>query len=276
MYKLVAIDLDGTLLDDSKKISIENISMLQKLMEKNIEVVIATGRRYWSARELTEIIKRHMIILANNGNIVRHSKNDEIISAKYLNMDDFKIVVGEGKKRDLHPIIHVDGYEEGYDIIIELDRDDKRYYNFLRNGKRLKRIENYLDIMDENVLAVVYPGYREKIRSFYSYINKEYPNIYNSHVMENMTNTEVLLEVMNPKGSKWKSLIEYANEHGIRSEEIITIGDDNNDIEMIENSGLGIAMKNANSTVKSKANIITEKDNNDSGVAFELKRVLDV
>ncbi len=276
MYKLVAIDLDGTLLNDDKKISLENINMVQRLMDKDIEVVIATGRRYWSARDLTKIIERHMTILANNGNIVRHSKNDKVLSAKYLNLQDFRTIVGEGRKRDLYPIIHVDGYEEGYDIVIELDRKDEKYYNFIKSENRLKRVDNYLDIINDYILAVVYPGAKEEISNFYSHINEKFPNIYNAHIMENMTNTEVLLEVMHPMGTKWNSLKEYADEYNIKTEEIITIGDDNNDFEMIKESGLGIAMRNANPSVKSVANIVTEKDNNDSGVAFELKRVLNV
>lgn len=81
---------------------------------------------------------------------------------------------------------------------------------------------------------------------------------------------------MNPLGCKWQSLQEYAKERGIREGEIIAIGDDNNDTPMIKNAGLGIAMKNASKDVKSVADIITEKDNNDSGVAFELKRVLNL
>ncbi len=74
MYKLIAIDLDGTLLDDHKEISKENIQLINKLIERDYEVVIATGRRYWSAKELTKTINKPLVILANNGSIVRETK----------------------------------------------------------------------------------------------------------------------------------------------------------------------------------------------------------
>lgn len=99
---------------------------------------------------------------------------------------------------------------------------------------------------------------------------------YNSHVMENIQVTEALLEIMNPLGCKWLSLQEYAKQKGIKDSEIIAIGDDNNDIQMIKNAGCGIAMKNASEQVKKVADIITEKDNNESGLAFELRRVLKI
>ena len=81
---------------------------------------------------------------------------------------------------------------------------------------------------------------------------------------------------MNPLGCKWLSLSEYAKEKDIAKEEIITIGDDNNDAEMIKNAGCGIAMKNASEGVKQVADIITEKDNNESGLSFELRKILDL
>ena len=67
MYKLIAIDLDGTLLDDKKEISKENVDLIKELIEKGYEVVIATGRRYWSAKELTKNIDKPLTILANKG-----------------------------------------------------------------------------------------------------------------------------------------------------------------------------------------------------------------
>lgn len=276
LYKLIAIDLDGTLLNDDKEISIENINILQELIERGYEVVIATGRRYWSAKDLTKVINRDMTILANNGNIVRNSSNDEVLNAKYIGLDDFRTIMKEGKERNLYPIIHVDGYEEGYDIIVELENENENYFNFLNGEKRVKQIKNYLEIVDHKILAVVYAGFKSQLNSFHIDINKKYPNIYNTHVMENITVAEALLEIMNPLGTKWHSLQDYANSKGIKPKEIITIGDDNNDIGMIKNAGLGIAMKNASLSVKSVSDIITKKDNNESGVAFELKRVLDV
>ena len=79
---------------------------------------------------------------------------------------------------------------------------------------------------------------------------------------------------MNPLGCKWQGLQEYAKGRGFREEEIIAIGDDNNDISMVKNAGLGIAMKNASKNVKSVADIVTERNNNESGVGFELQKIL--
>ncbi|NMB08380.1 MAG: Cof-type HAD-IIB family hydrolase [Tissierellia bacterium] len=275
MYKLIAIDLDGTLLDDHKEISKENIQLINKLIERDYEVVIATGRRYWSAKELTKTINKPLVILANNGSIVRETKKDRILFEKHLNIEDFRTVVGSGKERNLHPIIHVDNYENGYDLIVEMDIENQAYGNYFnKDEKRYKKVQSYLEIEDEKVLAVVYLGSKADMKDFYLDINKNYPNKYNVHIVENIRAAEALLEIMNPLVCKWQSLQEYARERGIKESEIIAIGDDNNDFPMIKNASLGIAMKNASKNVKSVADIITEKDNNKSGVAFELKKIL--
>ncbi|MBU5257008.1 HAD family hydrolase [Tissierella praeacuta] len=273
MYKLIAIDLDGTLLDDNKAIPQENLDIINQLIKRNYEIVIATGRRYWSAKELTKEIDGHMTILANNGNIVRNSDNDKVIFSKYLNMKDFRIIIKEGRRRNLSPIIHIDGYEDGIDMIVEFSGD---YQDYLEKDNRFKKVNDCLEISDNRILAVVYGDCKEIIYPFYEDIKNKYPNIYNIHIMENIKFAETMLEIMNPLGSKWISLLEYASTLNIKAEEIIAIGDDNNDLEMIKNAGIGIAMKNSSSLVKSSAKIISDRDNNEAGVAFQLKRVLNI
>ena len=118
-------------------------------------------------------------------------------------------------------------------------------------------------------------GEEDEIESFLDSVTKKYPEKYSSNIMENIS-AGALLEIMNPLGSKWLSLEEYSKEKGISREEIIAIGDDNNDIEMIKKAGLGIAMKNASLGVKKVADIITKEDNNEDGVANILREVLNI
>lgn len=275
MYKLIAIDLDGTLLDDKKNIPEENIKLIRELIDREYEIVIATGRRYWEAKNLIKDIDRPMVILANNGNIVRDLKDDRLIIKKYLEVEDFKKVVEESRKRGLYPLILIDDYENGIDVVAEMGNASGFHDIYLSKAQeRYKKVEDYLKLKDVNILSVVYAGDRKDMEELYDYINERYPKIFKSHLMENIQAAEALLEIMNPLGDKWLSLLDYAKEKGIYKEQIIAIGDDNNDAEMVKNAGLGIAMKNGSHLVKSVADIITEKDNNESGVAFELRKIL--
>ncbi|SHH87409.1 Cof-type HAD-IIB family hydrolase [Sporanaerobacter acetigenes] len=276
-YKLIAIDLDGTLLTDDKRITDESISALKEIIERGYEIVIATGRRYWSAKRFVESIDENICILANNGNIVRNKKDDKILIKKYLNVEDFNLLVEEGKREGLYPVIHVDNYEDGYDMVIELDRKNSKYSTYLSdNVDRFRRVDDLLKMDSPKVLTVVYVGDKEKLESFNNKILEKYPGKYSSHVMENMTIAGALLEVMNPLGSKWLSLEEYGKAKGIKDYEMIAIGDDNNDVEMVKKAGLGIAMKNGSLKVKEAADIVTDKSNNENGVGCILKEVLNI
>lgn len=275
MYKLIAVDLDGTLLDDSKKIPEDNVSVMRELIDKEYEVVIATGRRYWEAKDFIKVIDRHMVILANNGNIVRDIEDDKLLIKKYLKIEDFKKVAKESKERGLYPLLLVDDYENGIDVVVEAGSVSEFHNIYIsRAQERYREVEDYLEMDDVNILSVVYAGDKKDMEELYDYITQRYPDIYKSHLMEHINLAEALLEIMNPLGDKWLSLLEYAKDRGIDQSEIIAIGDDNNDVEMIKNAGCGIAMKNGSAFVKDVADIITEKDNNESGVAFELKRLL--
>lgn len=275
MFKLIAIDLDGTLLDDKKRIPQENIKCLDDLINKGYEVVIATGRMYSSAKGLASGIHESLTILANNGNIVRKSDNDELIFAKYLERDDSFNIISLGKQLELHPIIHVNYYDEGIDMVIEEKGFDAESPYFYNNKNRL-RILPKDDIMDiGNILAIIYPGQMKKLEHFYNQLNKSYPDRFSNHILENISIAEGFYEIMNRGGNKWRSLLEYASMKNIKPKEIVAIGDDNNDVEMILNAGLGIAMKNGSKLVKEASDLVTKYDNNKAGLAYELSKILD-
>ena len=100
MYKLIALDLDGTLLTDNKEITKENLDTIYQLIDKGYEVVIATGRNYYSARTITNNIRKHLIYICNNGNIVRDTIDDRVLASSYLNPVDSKIILQEGHCTD--------------------------------------------------------------------------------------------------------------------------------------------------------------------------------
>jgi len=276
-YKLIAIDLDGTLLTDKKMLLEENIKVLQILNSKGIEIVIATGRRYWEAKSFAEKLKINPVILSNNGTIVRNMLDDKVLATKYLDKESFYDLIKEGRKRGLYPILHVDHYDEGYDIIIELDKSDNRYSTYLSKVlTRFEQTDDLLNYKEPKILSVTYTGDIEKLEEFQKEIELTFSHKYNSHIMNNLTKIGPLLEIMNPQGSKWISLIEYAREKGIEDKSIVAIGDDNNDIEMIKKAGLGIAMRNSSIGVKEVADITTDKTNNEAGVADVLKRIFKI
>ena len=275
MYRLIAIDLDGTLLNSSKKISEENREAVNRLISLGYQVVIATGRRYYSAKMLVKDLDSHLVIMANNGNIVRSSMDDVVLISKFLDRDSYLDILKEAKVHRLKGIVHVDRYLEGIDMVIEEDDLHRDHFKYLTEQDKRYLILPEKEIYElDRVLAVVFPGDYEAVKTFSDTIGLKYPDRYSSHVLENIYIAEAMYEAMNPGGSKWKTLSEYAESVGVKPDEIIAIGDDNNDLDMILNAGLGIAMKNGSNLAKSAADMVTERDNDHSGLAHVLEKVL--
>ena len=171
--------------------------------------------------------------------------------------------------------IHVDYFQEGYDVLVYNNLDFYKMRPSKESNLRVRLIQDKDEKELDRVLTIVYPGELYLLYDFHLSIKDLYPDRFNSHVMEDAKQSKALLEIMNPQATKWNSLIKYANSLDIEANEIIAIGDNNNDIEMIINAGLGIVMKNGSKLAKEVADLVSERDNNESGVAIELRKILE-
>jgi len=275
-YKMIVLDLDGTLLDDEKKISEKNIKILNELHKRDIQIVIATGRNYYMAKMLTEKIKTlKPVILANNGAIIRYSHNDELVEYNYLNPLEFEKIYNEGLKYNLNPVLHVDEYTNGYDLIYEREDYEEVYSGYIKKGYNRARITKFDPKNINNILSVCYFDEYNKLRSFANEMKKQKEGRFNTICNRNISKRS-LLEFLHPEGCKWSALKKYSSRINILPDEIISIGDDNNDIEMLRNSGLSIAMKNGTEESIKAAKKISDYDNNNSGVYHALYEIFKI
>lgn len=275
-YKIVALDLDGTLLDDEKKISKKNSKILNELNKRNIRIAIATGRNYYMAKQLTEEIKEvNPVILANNGAIIRYSHNDELVECNYLSNLEFIKIYEEGLKYNLNPVLHVDEYANGYDLIYERDDYEEAYSGYINKNYNRARMVKFSSDNINNILSACYFGEYDTLSQFAGVMKEFKEGKYNIICNRNISK-RALLEFLNPMGCKWNALKKYSAHINVLPEEIIAIGDDNNDIELLRNSGLGIAMKNGTEESIEAASTVSAFDNNNSGVYYALSEIFKI
>jgi Cof subfamily protein (haloacid dehalogenase superfamily) len=268
---MVVLDLDGTLLNENKELSPKSSRVLAALRAKNIEIVVATGRRYSYVKTLFENIGFPLTILCSSGTLVRNTLDDRKITVRYLDRNLFYDIVRMGREHSLHPLLHVDHSEEGCDFLLEFEKDAPCYHSYLTDKVNEYRVVgDFLAYKGNRVLLMCFMDEEAVLKKFEACLRKKYSNSLHSHIMTTLKRIGPVLEIMNPNGTKWKTLLEYAATLNIGPREIVTMGDDNNDIEMIKNSGLGIAMKNATEQVKSQARVITRYSNNEEGAARTL------
>ena len=274
-YKMVVLDLDGTLLSDEKTISDKNAHILKLLHKQRIHIVIATGRNYYMAKSLLGRIEAvKPVILANNGAVVRRYINDEFIESNYLDYSIFEHIYEIGIKHGLNPIIHVDEYQQGYDLLYECENYEEVYLGYIKKDYKRTRCQKFKAREIKNILSVCYFNEYQKLMEFKEETEK-IPGEFNTILNQNLSSL-ALLEFLNINSCKWRALKNYTGRLGIGDSEIIALGDDNNDIELITNSGLGIAMKNATEAIKRSADMISRHTNNESGVYYELSEIFGI
>jgi hypothetical protein len=274
-YKMVVLDLDGTLLNGEKIISDKNAHILKKLHKQGIHIVIATGRNYYMAKILVENIKStEPVILANNGAVVRCYIDDEFIESNYLDFSIFEQIYELGIKHDLNPIIHVDEYNKGYDLIYECENYEDVYLGYIKKEYDRTRHKKFKTEEINNILSVCYFNEYQRLMKFRNEIEKM-PGEFNVILNQNLSSLS-LLEFLNINGCKWRALKKYIDRLGVDASQVIAIGDDNNDIELIANAGLGIAMKNATNCLKNSADLISRFSNKESGVYYELSEIFKI
>ncbi|OPJ63639.1 Cof-type HAD-IIB family hydrolase [Clostridium chromiireducens] len=266
MYKLLAVDMDGTLLNSNRTISKRNKEAIKKAMEKGVRVVITSGRGLKGLDNFLDEVKlrgENQYLIANNGGTIYRTNDFECIAYKGLNGRDLVKAHALSKKIGLNMIAYTHNgaisAEEN-----EFTKFEKEYV-----GNTVKILDFNSDIEEEDeITKILFSQTEEVLSKKILEIPEEFYSEYN--VVQTMP---IVLEVMNKECNKGYGVNVLAEKLGIKKEEIICIGDQANDIEMITYAGLGIAMGNAIDELKDIAKYVTS-DNDNDGVARAIEKFI--
>ncbi|SHK11624.1 hypothetical protein SAMN02745975_03682 [Geosporobacter subterraneus DSM 17957] len=268
-YKLIVTDMDGTLLNSSGEVSVENQKMFKMLHDQGVHVAVATGRIYTSARVFAKYLGLKTPIIACNGAIVKDLKDNRIIYENHLSREDCIKVVEICRKYDLY--YHFYSQETFYTE--KLDRGSLKYSEWNKTLKEEDRI-------DIRIIKDAYEIIKTEADRVYKFqivsddmdilarARKELESIDTISASKSWHNN---VEIMNKGVSKGEAVRNLAESLGVKQEEVICFGDNENDISMLQYAGLGIAMGNADEIVKEHANYITLSNDAD-GVAAAIKK----
>lgn len=272
MFKMICLDLDGTLLRSDKTIASLTSSYLNQLAEEGIRVVVATGRHFDYADYLTKDILGAKYIIANNGAGIFDIKNKATISSTYIDERLVYKFINLSQDHGLDPIVYTNAMDLGIDMVVSSDLDTSYHIeNLVRNNDRIGYIEDGLGL--NKALALVIYGNVSELRKFEIYIDDLFKDRVNCHIMDSTYDDMGMLEIMDASVHKWTGIAKLAKKLNVCQEEIVCFGDAINDIEMIRNAGLGVAMKNSNKIIFPYADRITMRTNDEDGVYYELKEL---
>lgn len=270
--KTIALDLDGTLLDNNHKIQPKTKEALIKLHNEGVKIILASGRPVLAmlkyAKEL-DLDKNNGIIISNNGAIAYDVANDKLIFETPLSNELVYEVLDYIEGKEIYPMINKDEYmyvENVYKGVVDTGHLGKGRINVIeweaRNGgfllQEVKSLKNFVDFNINKILTIMEPSYLEDSK-------EEITQKFNNKLYVAQT-SPFFLEYMSLGVSKANALEKL----GINKEELMSFGDSSNDKEMVEYAKYGVAMGNGKQEVKDAAVHVTD-DNNNEGIFKALK-----
>jgi len=263
--KIFFFDLDGTLLNDEKKISDKTFEALKRFTDAGNLFAINTGRALESAKNVQKELGLNFkgaFLVCFNGAQIYDCDNDKMIRRDTIDLSIVKEIFDLANKFGIHAHTYTDDY-----IISPADDKELAFYRkaIKTPAKIVGDVPSFLTKAPSKCIAIELEDL-EKLERFRLEAKKIAPD--KLSIMYSHPSYLELFPITAGKGSAVKSLCEYL---GIPIENSMAAGDEQNDISMIKAAGLGIAMKNAIDAVKKEANVITENDNNHDGLVPYLK-----
>ena len=287
MYKLVAIDLDGTMLNKYGVITENTKNVIKKVQEKGVEVIIASGRPINSVKNFSKEINSQKYFISGNGAITYDIKNDKILYENILNKNKVLQVIKICEENS----IYYNVYTENGIIAKNLNYNTLYYYKeninkSEENKTHINIVENiydYIENRNEKILKIMIC---DGSKTIFNSIMKKIREITDIEILDvshmsrkiiKQGTEEIALEYFYTEISakdvyKWNALEKLIELMNITKEEVVTIGDNANDIKMLKNAGLGVAMGESAPYVKECADEVTTSNDND-GVAVILEKM---
>ncbi len=259
-YSLLALDVDGTLLNDDHEITDVTRQALKALGSKGIELVLCTGRGPSNTLPLLEGLGQEGYVITHNGAATVRSKDRSIIHQFTFQRQDVQSLIEFCRAESIHFDINT-----VFDLYIETVTDDvaEMYEKFEIVPIRLKSLN---DLEEAFVKFTMFGSMEQmdRIQSMWEELGCS---------LRMIRSGDQFIDVMHKEANKGNALRRFAEQKGLAPEAIIAMGNYYNDIEMLEYAGLGIAMDNSPEAVKAKADTVTAS-NNENGVYTALKQYI--
>jgi len=257
-YKLVVVDLDGTLLNNEHTISKRNYGVINELQKKGVSFVLASGRPYQSLERYAEQLKLKMPIISTNGALIKDINDSNILFESAFSYNDAEKIFDYGIKNNFSIIVYY------RDEFLSSDQETAIHHKKVEalNFKYSKSLRK-----NKEPLKIVYKAKTEEAISKLDEVN----NFFASEFYVTQPDKHYIA-FMDKGISKAKGIDYIMANYNLKKEEIIAIGNNFNDISMLDNSGLAVAMGNSPAEVKNRANLIT-KSNEEDGVAEILEEI---
>lgn len=268
MGKILFTDLDGTLLNDRKEITPGNRAAMDRALARGGRIVLTTGRPLASGIKQSKRLGLDgpgCYLIAFNGGVIYDCGERRILYAKTL-----PIALALELIRLCDPLeLHVQTYNGDF-VLVEPKNDDEALRSYCQRLQIDRRVvSSFVAELREEPPKVLAIAPRERLERLYKVLEKEY-----AHRVDFFYSSETLLEIV-PTGVSKGSAVKWTCEMlGMPLFDAIAVGDEENDLSMIQAAGIGVAMANGIEKLKQAADYVTLRDNNHDGIAEILEKFM--
>ena len=273
--KLLFTDLDGTLLDDAKNISDDDMTAIHAMINAGHKFVMTTGRPLTSVKHIAEkygFLKPGYFLVSFNGGLIYDCGAGESILTRRISVNQVKFIMDEAHKRGMHAHTYA-----GDLVVSEYETEQLKTYCRLMKMDYVV-VDDIRTYFGENgpINVVVKPPIKVNIITPF-----EHSSLVEFRAEMRKTTADKLFDVfskpemlefshlLSNKGEAVRYMAEFYHEP---IENTVAVGDEENDCPMIEAAGVGVAMSNASPAAKAVADYVTERDNNHSGIAEVIEK----
>lgn len=262
-------DLDGTLLNNKSSMSDYTIRVIRDAISQGEIISYATARSYTSSSSVTSMVQWKSPLVLYNGAVIFDPIKKEVISGLWLSEEITNLIIAEGKKWNLVPLLFcLDKYNSEKVFHERLIKEG--YLQFAKGRKNDPRFQEVQELYcsDEfRVLYITYLGAKSELEPLRNHLEILFKDKIGIHFMEhNSIQNHYFLELTNIKANKEEGLIQWSRLVGCDPSEVTVFGDYLNDIGMFAKAGKKIAVENANLLIKELADEVI-KSNEEDGVA---------
>ena len=287
MYKLVAIDLDGTLLDQNEEVTRNTKKTIKKLIDEGIEIVIASGRPIDSIKAIAKEIGCKNYFIAGNGALIYDIQKDEIIYEKYMSKEKILELIKLCEENSINYNVYMESTilakEIKYNVLYyhkeNLKKEESKktrinivndMYEYVKQEKDAKFLK--MTVCDEN--PIVFKNVLKKLKKINGIEVLDITHMSRKTITQGTKEYNIeyyCTEISKKNVDKWNAIEFLIDKLNIKKEEVMAIGDNVNDKKMIENARLGVAMNGSTKVVTNVANEIADS-NDEEGVSKILQK----
>lgn len=282
--RLLALDLDGTLLSSRGEVSERNRRALEEAQRCGVRLAVVTGRRFRDARPLALELGLDAPVISHNGALTKHARTLETVAVTLLPLEAAREVLRVGRERNLDAMISDDPEGAGVLVYDHVNDDNEPFRRYLAWSRRIhgegaeesvRRVDSLEDYLNHAPVHIAFSGTCRAMEELGEALKCELAGRVKVFATMYRRADFALIDVLHPEVSKGTGVAAAAREAGLSREEVMAVGDNFNDLEMLEYAGTGVLMGNADEELlRSQTRFHVTATNDDDGVAQAIEKFI--